>query len=343
MMNADIGPFFARLPYDVRAIVYAYLKHDKLPPFAPGLPVLGFLLSCRQAHQEILEIILPTAQERLAVYLAKFKVKSQIPEWDISTTQGNVCSITVSIPWDDFCTPDGLIKQGAQGTVKSMHPLFALYFDMVRIHVSGKDDGWSPSHDALRDRGRVDENMQRLLRDVVARMIDRQRDVGDVSLESAEDLSEVRPDLHVRTRRICISWDLRSGADSTQGIALNGELHHSRNIGRESYDGLQLMHGVRTEDMQKAQHLDPRCYPRTVFYHLHDPQRLLGHMCLQSYSRWAFREEGFFLNEVLNGQETDREYVSSESLGMYLERGLRGISEEEYEMQEREVEAVLWP
>jgi hypothetical protein len=69
----------------------------------------------------------------------------------------------------------------------------------------------------------------------------------------------------------------------------------------------------------------------------------VGQICLQSYPHWAIREEGFFLNEVLNGQETDREYVSSESLGMYLERGLRAISEEEYEMQEREVEAVLWP
>jgi hypothetical protein len=139
------------------------------------------------------------------------------------------------------------------------------------------------------------------------------------------------------------AWDLRSGPDTTQDIALNGELHHSRNIGRDSYDGHQLLHGVCVDGMQQAQHLDLRCYPRTVLYHLRDPQRLVGQICLQSYPHWAIREEGFFLNEVLNGQETDREYVSSESLGMYLERGLRAISEEEYEMQEREVEAVLWP
>jgi hypothetical protein len=165
----------------------------RLPPLVPS------------SAPRILESISPKAQERLAAYLAKFKARSQIPKWDISTTHGNVCSITVNISWDDFCTQDGSIRQAARGAIKSMHPLFALYFEMVRIHVSGKDDGWSPSHNTLRDRGRVDENMQRLLRDVVARMIDQQRDVGDVSLESAQDLSEVRPDPHVKTRRICIS------------------------------------------------------------------------------------------------------------------------------------------
>lgn len=89
------------------------------------------------------------------------------------------------------------------------------------------------------------------------------------------------------------------------------------------------------------QDVDLEHYPRTVFYHVRDSQRLMGLMCIQSSRRWATAYDGLFLGEILLSRKCTTEYVSCVGLDGRLIKGLTAVHEELYEREESEVEVAL--
>jgi hypothetical protein len=82
-------------------------------------------------------------------------------------------------------------------------------------------------------------------------------------------------------------------------------------------------------------------YKSLLFYHLRDSQRLVGEMCMQSKWRWPPREDWRF-NELLNGATTNLEYISSRGLGKSVEKGLRGIEQDDFEAEDEAIQRTLW-
>jgi hypothetical protein len=353
--------FFTRFPYDIRVVIYSYLEPTALPPFAPSFSNPGFYLSCHQAKQELDEIV----HDCLCKYLAHIKTTMNT-DFNPTIDPNKPHNITVTVPFAGLHNIASNSPYKAQlpwtnEVLSKLHPLFAEYFYTVRIHIgTGSATDTVPEHTTLSERGRIEVSMHRLLRDV-AYMINRVNYVrpesdtaggGNVPLgtmfphtQGEEEKSS--PPRHIKTRRICLSWDLRDKADA-QDVVLNGKLYQSCNLGRESYSAEALARRAKQTEPDLSNEVgqqdgNPAWRPRTVFYHVRDDQRLAGQMCLQSNRRWAPCEEGHFVNETLNALECTEEYVSCKGLGVDVEQGLRQVDEDMFELREREVEAALWP
>jgi hypothetical protein len=353
MMRNHPSSFFMRLPYDIRVIVYTYLEPTALPPLSPTFSNPGFYLSCRQAQQELEDI----AQLRLTKYLAHFNSTTET-NLNPTTSPNEPRNISVTVPFStlqkqaDRCSYTSYLSW-TQKLLFDLHPLLAKHFNTIRIHIgTNNPNDTVPKHTTLTDRGRIEVSIHKLLRDI-AYMIDRMNknpagnETANVTLATIYPYrhGEVKsfPPRQIKTRRICLSWDLR-GDEAGQDVTLNGKLYQSCNLGRESYTAEALARRASAEPVSET---DPQednlaWLPRTVFYHVRDTERLMGQMCLQSSRRWSLCEEGHFVNETLNAQECTVEYVSCKGLEGKLERGLRRVSEEEFERSEREVEAALW-
>jgi hypothetical protein len=347
--------FFTYLPYDIRVIIYSYLEPSDAPPFSPRFST-AFHLTCHQALEEIND----KPKKTLAKFVSDFKVKTQV-DLTITSEPHDLHNITVTIPFKAINTSVGHGHQknyvGWKSEYKkAFHPLLALNFNTVRVNIGSEDDKDAPDHATLLDRGRVDVCMHSLMRSLV-HSIER-RNVIDFASQEAEGGDSIattwppdREDLssQVRARRICLSWDLRDNK-SEKGTVLNGQLHQSRNLGRQSYSAEAMARRQRLEDLlfgdetslAREENMDFAQLPRTVFYHVRDSQRLMGLMCIQSSRRWAACEDGFFLNEAINAQECTMEYVSCVGMDGHLVRGLTALDQDTYEDEEREVEDVLW-
>ncbi|KAF2826899.1 hypothetical protein CC86DRAFT_381958 [Ophiobolus disseminans] len=334
--------FFGRLPYDIRAIVYQYLEPDQSPPFSPNDANMGFLLSCRQAKQELSELAVQTVEDLVADF------NNTAPRGaEINMRSGALRCIAVNVPFSALfgSSKKGKMKRSwRQEVFASLHPLFAQYFEVVRIHIthglSEFDTQQSLELDTLYDRGHFEVDMHNLLRDI-SYMIqhvnsDRQRN------------TDLFPTTYVKARRICLSWNLRTDVTSGDSpIIMNGKLHQAKptRCNPTAFDDhdYNTMSAVTLDTLSQHDdnNIDLSSSKQPIFYHLHDSQRLVGEMCLQHNSRWRVSETRYY-NGVLNGQETLAEYISSYELGRRPRKGLNGVTPEEYEKAEIEVQQVLW-
>lgn len=356
-MQSNPTSFFIRLPYDIRVIIYAYLEPTgEGPPFRPGFSSPAFRLTCRQALEEITD----RPKEQLATFLADFKAKTKV-DLVVTSRADDLHNIVVTIP---FSAIHNNVGHGQQKYYvgwneeyrKAVEPLLALCFNTVRIHIGTKEDKDAPDHATLLDRGRVDVSMHRLMR-ILVEKIERTNEIeyakqeaGRVDANTAtRPLEQGNITTPVRARRISLSWDLRDDKSETN-VVLNGRLHQSRNLGRQSFTAEAIARRERAaeklseEETSQAldQGIDVAHYPRTLFYHVRDTQRLVGLMCVQSSRRWTACEDGFFLNEALNALMCTTEYVSCISLNGHLQKGLTAVDEEDFEIKEKEVTTVLW-
>ncbi|KAH7413595.1 hypothetical protein DE146DRAFT_1160 [Phaeosphaeria sp. MPI-PUGE-AT-0046c] len=355
-MVSNSKSFFTHLPYDIRVIIYDYLEPAEAPPFHPGFSTPAFRLTCHQAQEEIDD----KPKQQFAKFIADFE--ANIPDdIDLTCRPYDLHNITVTIPFSALHTAVGHGQQKNYVGWKekyrnALHPLFALCFNTIRIHFGTEENKDAPDHETILDRGRVDVSMHTLMRGLVYK-IERMNEI-DYAKETAGGIDPnaiARPPeqgeitTQARARRICLSWDLRD-SKSERDVVLNGKLYQSCNLGRQSYSAEAIARRQRAAEQSSADELslavnhdiDLVHYPRTVFYHVRDTQRLVGLMCIQSSRRWAACEEGFYLNEALNAQACTTEYVNCTGLGGHLVRGLATVQEEVFEREEREVEAALW-
>ncbi|KAH7079675.1 hypothetical protein FB567DRAFT_552078 [Paraphoma chrysanthemicola] len=356
---------FFDLPYDIRAIVYSYLEPQNVPPLSPAFESGGFMFSCRQAKQELEEM----ASKELKRFLDHF-ARSTGVEIRLSSTVGELKSVTVHLPFRAFSgrgwDGEGIRVMWKREIMTCLHPLFAQAFDKVRIHIAADPDTqiW-PQHESLSDRGRFEVTIHSLLRDI-AYMIERvNRDRETWHADGAQfkldqifgyehgKKSESYPTAHVNARRISLSWDLRGTTEREQTVRLNGRMHH---LGRKSvhistressFIGpiAASANAIRALLVRGEEELDPpparlADYESMLFYHLRDSQRLVGEMCIQSKWRWPPREDWRF-NELLNGATTNLEYISSRGLGKRVEKGLKGVEQDDYEAEDEAMQRAL--
>jgi hypothetical protein len=323
--------FFNRLPYDVRAIIYHYLEPETFPPFSPGFrqTTSGFVLSCREAKQDLEEI----AAMHLAKYLSEFRVTvTSIPDFTLEISAGelpksmdNLRHITITLPFSAFecfhpCSGTVCWKREV---LEGLHPLFAKYFDKVRIHFRGQQN--KPATQTLFDRGCVEVAMHHLLRDITY-MIEHvnKGQAGEtmaIFKYEAGQQNAAYPRAHVKAKRICLSWDFRPEPTGTisEQVILNGRMHSVRS-------SRLVTVGANSN--------------RPLFYHLRNEQRIVGEMGIVSNSRWKLDNEPI-MNTLLNGVSTRAEFCSSDGLGNEIRLGLRGVVAEEFEEQEQEMSKVL--
>lgn len=329
-------PFFERLPYDVRAIVYTYFEPGQPPPIAPGFQQTssGFILSCRRAKEEIEEIPRMNVANLLREFKATFERNTSltihIPAISRSSTINQLRNVTVILPFTSlhFLRSSTCDYMWKREVLAGLHPLFALYFSKIRIHFSGPEN--QPACATLLDRGKVEVSMHSLLRDVtymLERVNSKKTDRANAVVETifkfdAKRRSEAYPSARVNAKQICLSWDLMEGEVQGKGdaVALNGKLH------RNPEPGIHVNGGKAGAES---------------FYHLRDRERMVGEMGIVSNSRWALADDPR-LNSLLNGVETRWTYCSSGGLGEHLREGLDGVSETEFEEREQQVSRLIY-
>jgi hypothetical protein len=356
---------FFDLPYDIRAIIYSYLEPQNVPPLSPAFESGGFMFSCRQAKQELEEM----ASKALKRFIESFKRSTGI-EIRLSSTVGELKSVTIHLPFKAFSgrgwDGEGIRVMWKREVMTGLHPLLAQHFDKVRIHISADLDTQTwPEHESLSDRGRFEVTIHSLLRDI-AYMIERvNRNPPDWHSNNALMLDQIfgyehgkkveqYPTTHVNARRISLSWDLRDATNPESPIVLNGRMHHlGLKSGNRSREPASLLGPLavpanaikaflaKDEGERDLSSIKLTDYENMLFYHLRDPRRLVGEMCIQSRQRWPPLEDWRF-NELLNAATTDLEYISSQGLGKRVERGLRGIEQDKFEAEEEQIQRTLW-
>jgi hypothetical protein len=165
---------------------------------------------------------------------------------------------------------------------------------------------------------------------------------------------EQYPTTHVNARRISLSWDLRDATNLESPIVLNGRMHHlGLKSGNRSREPASLLGPLavpanaikaflaKNEGERDLSSIKLTDFENMLFYHLRDPRRLVGEMCIQSRQRWPPLEDWRF-NELLNAATTDLEYISSQGLGKRVEKGLRSIEQDKFEAEEEQIQRTLW-
>ncbi|KAL6707083.1 hypothetical protein ACN47E_004835 [Coniothyrium glycines] len=324
---------FEILPYDVRTIVYDYLEPEGLPPLAKGfqLSTSGFLLSCRHAKTDFDDIAITRVTTFLHNLKATFEQATNlICDISFPTSPAELRHVSVTLPFTALLNfRPGTVSGWKREVLEGLHPLFAASFDKVRIHFAGTEN--MPPSDTIRDRGQAEVRMHRVLRDV-GHMIEH---VNTERGSSGYTVDMIFPYTYragvkskpyqcsvVRAKRICLSWDLRRDAEDTSAdmLTLNGTRHG------------MLVHN---------QELVAQDVGRPMFYQLRDQNRLIGEMGIESSTRWQ-SENYPNLNRVLNTVSTHDMYCHSDGPGKDLGFGLKGMQEEAYVEQEREISDMIF-
>jgi hypothetical protein len=349
--------FFARLPYDIRAVIYGYLEPSLFPPVSHRFEECGFLLSCHQAKAELEEI----AFQQLKAFLEKLRRSVPFP-LVLKRNVNDLRRITVGLPFSAFSGAGwygtGMRIMWKREVLMALHQLFAKYFDIVHIQISnrGSSEG-SPEHDTRAALGRIELAMHGLLRDIeyIIKRVNAHPDTaeGGVTMDVIfpyvlGEGSRQYPMEHVRTRRICLTWDLRSDATSRDGqIALNGKLHQAKPktvdmpTSGSGEAAKEICPVIEDQTLERLPEMDPSDCEVPMYYHLHSHSRLVGEMGLECHNRW-FEPQSWSSNELLNGLDDMAEYFYSERVGAQLQLGLRGITEPEYCDEEAEISQALW-
>ncbi|KAF2826898.1 hypothetical protein CC86DRAFT_22178 [Ophiobolus disseminans] len=342
---------FTRLPYDIRSIVYSYVD--------PGIPLvtndlfLGFGLTCRQAKHEVEEL----ACERLDAIRATIKNNSGV-EVTLGRTTQHPRNIVVTLSYSAFENPDTSRQaKWKRAVLVGLHPLLSEHFDMLQIHLSRNGSSTSnvPAHDTLLERAQLQLIYRNILRDL-GFMIDcvnwnytpEEREEKRCLLEGKlfEQIPanvSPYPSTGVRSKRICITWDLQTSPRSDR-ILLNGHLRSPVSLHCQKRGPRSFRSGLK-EDFFKGKSTKPDlryCFEKGGFYSLHDKEYLVGEVGIVSPKRWRCRyNSSMAVAGLVNGVETDglyphEGYVSSDGLGREVRDGLTQIRVEDFEREKEE-------
>lgn len=317
---------FQQLPYDVRAIIYSYVEADT--PFTSSDPFLGFILSCRWAKQEIeefplyqLDSICTTINDATGVGVS-FDYKREYPR-----------NIVVSLPYTAFEESEISSEEQTKwkrAVLVGLHPLFAAHFNIVRLHFSVRQTASShvPKRETLRDRALLHCMFKQLIHDI-GFMIDRvNRDHTYYPARQRREILEARifnqkpdqpvlsyPSALVRTKRICLSWDLRN-TPGNNAMPLNGTLQHSKRVStgcrypnprRPLFKSTRRYIAEAKATLKRtslaSQEAYRRRFEKAVFYSLHNEESSVGEVGIMCPTRWHLEfEAGFFVYLLVDGE-----------------------------------------
>jgi len=335
-------------------IIYSYLQPGL--PLAPNINCLGFILSCRQAKDEIEELV----RERLAGICTKIRNASGV-EVTIRCDSASPRSVTVEVPHTAFNEFDASPQDAKwkREVLVGLHPLFAHPFDMVHIHISsdGLPESCISTHSKAPEEFQLQLKAQALLC-AIGSMIDHVNRGVPLSVHASAsrycgyllDRLEQRftqtpgkdsspyPTDAVKAKRICLSWDLRVSPKSDT-VQLNGLLYHASRLTfphikphyRPFDDTLHAVSRWReAQRLKKIKPLDPPNFNRAILYELADVDGLVGEIGIVSPLRWPLHVYGGpDVARMVEGYEVCNEtMISSLGLGMEVTRGLRGVGME---------------
>jgi hypothetical protein len=158
------GPFFNKLNFDIRRIIYDYL-YGGLPPVSLGTEessCMGLVLSCKQAHVELSE----AASRHLILFIQEFSTRFRL-KYDANITLYKpipVCggfsalrNITLSLPFSIF-------NFGNSRTLPPTPISFRAWEDFWKLHLLRRpfdkvtfivQDGDRPWHDTQTERNAI--------------------------------------------------------------------------------------------------------------------------------------------------------------------------------------------
>jgi hypothetical protein len=288
-------PFFD-LPYETRHIIYENIECDALPPLSTGKEYTGFILSCKQAKEDMeliatwrlqafLKKLKPLYEARTKGYRRRKKYPLGIPDIPKNSTFTQLRCITVTLPYF-ACSgtrdwPHDDDDYGIEDPITNLQPLFARYFDTVHIHLQGNsipcDIKGYPSvilHQemigladqiAFANKGVKDTGYGiGLEADQLDGGKDGPRDSTVYNSQQADNARKAFGRIH--TKRICFSWD-------------------SGDFGSSPLTGKAVRLVNESEHFEKGVSLHRRGYHHYYYMQAHDHG--VGEMGIWSDTRWA--------------------------------------------------------
>lgn len=351
--SISVSPLFTflRLPYDVRIIIYSYL--DTEPPLSPRLHSFGLYRSCRQIKDELDEI----TNRKLNSLCCSIVENTPDMNVTVKLDSNNPKHITVTLPYTAFDTTLTEFRnpKWRRDVLAALQPLFALFIDMLHIHVSSQHCAPSniPRHNTLRQKIELQDTMRDLLRDI-GTMIDHQnnylvrtnpgryeRELDRVFALSNEGVAPF-PNSGVRVKRICLSWDLRSPPSDT-GV-LVGRWNEIADTDMNDPKPRKSWLGMKRRDKPGAftsatTRISGRMLP--TGYYLRDADHLVGEVGISSPSRWWATESiAQHVGTLVGNNRREGRLSHSEGLGRELASGLGGMRRKGFQEVEKVVDKV---
>lgn len=340
---------FLKLPYDVRVIVYSYVETEL--PLSPRIESFGFYQSCRQAKEELDEIVHKKLQG-LCNTIEKAPDADLTIHFDSTTPR----HITVTLPYSAFIIKTTAFQypKWRREVLSALQPLFAPHLNVLRIHIfqQGCTSSTVPRYETLREKLELQDSIRHLLMQISS-LISHQNhhwtsrhplgyDPNPNEMLGNQPDQE-RPPSHpsfIRAQRICLSWDLRS--TPSDSIALVGRMNEILELANRAH--LKAWYDPNTRH-KTIRSLFPtlRTSRRTLAmgYYLRDSEHLVGEMGISSPSRWYCNETSASGFPSLVGNESRLgRLISSRRLGGELEGGLGGTRRRKFENTEEMVDKV---
>jgi hypothetical protein len=344
--TSSCAPFFTRLPYDIRALIYSHLTLDALPPLAPHFPnsIIGFASSCRQAQQEIDEL----ASCQLQAFLSRFKTTTTI-DATITRDPKSRRNIIVTLPYS-ACESWNNETQWKPNILIGLHPLFAQPFDLIRIHFTRISSSASPSHSNPWENRHFTQSLHTLL-SYIAFMISC-INVFDTSrtdclirakknIETQGKHDEERgitikyPSASVVAKRICLSYDFRprftfvrfqGKTRKSNNVFLSGTLHQIKTIHVCKTKCPGPFERLMRSCVQAYKALGPAPPPLLINaarYTLCDGSGAVGEVGLVSPTRWDMTWDYGFMDSLM-WEEWRMKFQVVECRGLGGEIGVSG-------------------
>lgn len=365
------GSFFAVLHYDIRQIIYTYLLPEDIPPFVAIIPetIVGFSISCKLAYGETLQPTKQRLDRRIEDFTSTFAAATKVTP----CIKYDLRNFIITLPFHAFhnINAEPGRARWKREVITNLHPFFTLFFDTVRIHVRTEDPEAQPDSSTPLARAKLEVSMQSILRDLtyVVERVQRAayKNEADPSIRPQQSRAPVidaifkytpnRPPPYpsdcINAERICLTWDLRPPLEHDAHLPppiLNGKLHHLISdktiMTQDTSDRMRLIsaasHKARSllpEDIAFTS--DNSSIKHAMVYQLRDSERLSGEMGIVSLTRWTTMVFDFYLNRLVNGRFTRAEEFYCEGFGGELRRGLKGMTLDDFENEEKEVSRLL--
>ncbi|KAF2865720.1 hypothetical protein BDV95DRAFT_599423 [Massariosphaeria phaeospora] len=322
-------PFFEHLNYDIRVTIYAHMEAE-LYPFASWRTYAGFILSCRQAKQEVEQIAVPALRCYLKDYKKFFsaipEVAVEVPSIPSDSTFANLRNQMIKIPIQSLEEYD---KDPMQ-IVDALRPLFTKHFAEVAVLVYNDTTIYHVTETNGMD---IIDIKELTFYDII-------NNVFEVVVGNAVDISSSwewsgRPytneDDLVKTFHRLARRD--GSSTTTSGLTAHLEMieemkRRDINVGRMAFcwDLRGVEHGAGT-DAQLRGEVWGRWEERLSAYRLESADFAVG-----EYSLTCFTSRGLQSSEVMRYTEDlpSWPYVNSTGIGKPVQPGVAGLLDSEY-------------
>jgi hypothetical protein len=334
---------FSLLPYDIRGIVYYYYDTD--PPLTPRVNSLGLYLSCHHVKTELDELV----PRRFKDLYTEVSNKCGLIK-NIQPDPDNLGNITINLPYTAFhdVEPSFQGPRWKLSVLRSLHPLFALHLDTIRIHLSSKDclESILPSPTVA-----FQNTTRNLLRDLVS-LID-YTNIDDPETRSSNAIEQIFkreetyddhmkdcPTAKIRVKRLGLSWDLRSSSQERE-VQLAGRMNYLSEVRTDRRGTFLHRRIVSKQEHPPAPHpdaADPKSQVKG--YILRDADNLVGEMGVISLTRWVWKQptRKFVSRLVENYTVWAGPIISSGGLGEEIVYGLGGMEKKEFQEMEKRID-----